>query len=238
MQELNPGYLICIEGTDGSGKGTQTKMLLKALNDLLAGTERKAVRIEFPQYTSSFFGKMVGEFLDGQFGELDQIHPKIASTLYACDRHEAAGLIYEYLHDGHIVLCDRYVGSNMAYQASRLPEEERPELREWLYTMEHEVLGVPVPDLTVFLDVPVEVSKQLVLMKEKRTYTDKTEDIIEAKHGLIEKVYSEYVQLAKTYDWEVIQCLTYPKVTTIDSLKSPDAIASDLLSVVRKFASI
>lgn len=238
MKKLDSGLLICIEGTDGSGKGTQTKKLLKSLNILLKDTGRQAVRIEFPQYTNSFFGKMVGEFLDGQYGELDNIHPKIASVLYANDRQEAKGLMHQHLNDGDIVLCDRYVGSNMAYQASRLPEQERAELRDWLYELEHTVLGIPVPDMTIFLDVPVEVSKQLVLLKAKRDYTDKAEDIMEAKHDLLRKVYGEYKKLAEMYNWHILECMRYPKITSLDSLKEPEAIASELFDVVKSACGI
>ena len=227
------GRLICIEGTDGSGKGTQTKMLLDHLKKKYP--DRTVKRIEFPQYKKSFFGRMVGEFLDGQFGELDQIHPKMASVIYACDRFEAKEEMEDLLNNGALVLCDRYVGSNIAYQSTRLPSEQRDEMRSWLHTMEHKVFGLPEPDMTIFLDVPVEVSQQLVLLKSQRDYTDKDEDIMEAKHDLLAKVYAEYKKLASIYEWDIINCMQFKEVKTLDTLIPPNMISMRLINAVEGY---
>lgn len=224
----NDGLLLCVEGTDGSGKGTQTKKLVEAIKN----DGYDVVHIEFPQYTSSFFGKEVGKFLDGQYGELDQIHPKMASMLYAADRFEAKTKMEDHMTKGGIVVCDRYVGSNMAYQCSRLPEDQQAEMIDWLFTMEHDVYGMPEPTATFFLDVPVSISKQLVLLKNKRTYTEKDEDIIESKHGLLERVYKQYKTLSNKYGWITINCMMHENIQTLDTLHPVEVIFDRLKAQV------
>ena len=225
------GLLLCIEGTDGSGKGTQTKRLVESLQ----ADGHDVIRVEFPQYTSSFFGKEVGKFLNGDYGPLDNIHPKVASMIYAADRFQARDRMIDHMNSGGIVICDRYVGSNMAYQCSRLSDEaEQREMMKWLFTMEHGVYGIPEPSATFFLDVPVEISKQLVLQKEKRAYTDKTEDIIEAKHGLLERVYKQYQHLAAEYNWIRIECMMHKNIRSLDTLLSVDIIFDRLKAQVNQ----
>lgn len=222
------GMLICIEGTDGSGKGTQAKTLTKTLETM--GYE--VVHLEFPRYTKNFFGKEVGKFLDGQYGELKTIHPKIASMIYAGDRYETRDFMRSMLEDGVIIVCDRYVGSNMAYQCTRLPEDEQVEMRQWLEELEYGIYRLPKPDMTIFLDVPVGVSKQLVLMKAKRSYTDKDEDIMEAQHDLLEKVYLQYKALSNIYNWRNISCMMHQQIESIDTLLPENIIADRIQAQV------
>ena len=225
------GLLLCVEGTDGSGKGTQTNMLV----DALIADGHYVMRMEFPQYTTSFFGKEVGKFLNGDYGPLENIHPKVASMIYAADRYQARDRMMAHMNMGGIVICDRYVGSNMAYQCSRLPNQtEQREMMKWLFEMEHGVYELPEPSATFFLNVPVDVSKQLVLLKEQRAYTDKSEDIIEAKHGLIERVYSQYQYLAQEYDWVTIECMSHQNVKSIDTLLPVEVIFDRLKAQVNR----
>ena len=120
--------LIAIEGIDGSGKGTQTRLLEKRLANEGWGVSM----FSFPRYNETFFGREVGNYLDGKFGGLEAVDPKFSSLLYALDRYETAPLIEEALARGNIVICDRYVGSNIAHQCARVPKNKVTEMATWI----------------------------------------------------------------------------------------------------------
>ena len=115
-----PGKLIAIEGVDGSGKRTQVELLANAL----AQRGYTVFRTGFPNY-ESWFGKMVGQFLDGQFGPLELVDPRFTALLYAGDRFEAKATLLSALRDGQVVLADRYIGSNLAHQGARVSPAKR-----------------------------------------------------------------------------------------------------------------
>lgn len=210
------GKLITIEGIDGSGKGTQSKLLIEKLRE--AG---KKVKIySFPAYEETFFGKEVGAFLRGEFGSIDEVHPKLASVLYASDRLEQKPKMVKDLQEGCYVVCDRYVESNMGHQAAKFPVEQREVFINWLEQLEYEVNALPKPDITFFLDVPLSVSKELVLKKKQRSYTDEKEDIHEAAHGYLEKVYQVYQSLNERYHWCRVPCVENHQIREIDDINA------------------
>lgn len=196
------GKLVTFEGIDGSGKGTQSKLLLSKLR--AAGV--KAEIFSFPCYDKTFFGKEIGAFLRGEFGGINDVHPKLASMLYAMDRLEMRQSIIEYLDGGYIVICDRYVDSNIAHQSSKLSSEEKTKFINWIEELEYVFNKMPVPDLTFFLDVPINVSKEMVLKKNKRNYTELDEDIHEKEYGYLEKVYCSYQEINSGKRWKKIEC--------------------------------
>lgn len=210
------GKLITIEGIDGSGKGTQSQLLIEKLK--AAG--KKVKMYSFPAYEQTFFGREVGAFLRGEFGSIDQVHPKLASVLFASDRLEQKPNLLADLEAGYYVVCDRYVESNMGHQAAKFPESERSEFIDWLSELEYKVNGLPKPDITFFLDVPLEVSKELVLMKKQRSYTDEKEDIHEAAHGYLEKVYQVYQLLLAKNDWCRIPCVEQGSIRSIEQINA------------------
>ena len=218
------GKLITIEGIDGSGKGTQAIKLVEELNK--AGIQAKIY--SFPAYEETFFGREVGAFLRGEFGSIEQVHPKLASILFASDRLEQKPQLLADLKSGVYVVCDRYVESNIAHQAAKLPDAERAAFLAWVKELEYSVNSLPKPDITFFLDVPLSVSKELVLKKKQRSYTDEKEDIHEAAHGYLQNVYDVYKQLEQTEDWQVIDC------THNGEVKSIDTIHQTILSHVRQ----
>src|ERR1700693_5391726 len=126
------GKLIALEGIDGSGKLTQLDLLARELDARGLAT----FRISFPRY-ESFFGKLVGSYLNGDFGALDAVDPHFSALLYAGDRLEAKSEIEAALSSGKIVLADRYIGSNMAHQSERVPPEQRDEFIGWLKRLEY-----------------------------------------------------------------------------------------------------
>src|SRR5579863_1488619 len=140
------GKLIALEGIDGSGKRTQLDLLARKLDARGLAT----FRISFPRY-ESFHGKLVGRYLNGEFGSLGAVDPHLSALLYAGDRLEAKPEIEAALSAGKIVLADRYIGSNMAHQSARVATEKREEFFSWLKKLEYGIYGLPAEDLVIYL---------------------------------------------------------------------------------------
>ncbi len=157
--DTKKGKLIVSDGIDGSGKATQTALLTSRLKK--EGVSVKT--IDFPQYTKNFFGKLLRECLDGKHGDFLHLDPRIVSLLYAADRFESSARIRSWLSEGYIVIADRYTSANQIHQGSKLADvKEQKNFLQWLDRMEHDVLGVPRPDLVLFLHVPVRISQELI----------------------------------------------------------------------------
>lgn len=143
--------LIVLEGLDGAGKSTQVRMLRKYLSEISGDLEY----MHFPRYDAPVYGELISRFLRGDFGGNGEVHPQLVALLFAEDRHGAAPLMRRTLDRGGIVLLDRYVYSNIAYQCAKLSDaRERESLRRWILDTEYGVFGLPRPDLNLFLDVP------------------------------------------------------------------------------------
>ena len=203
---METGYLIVLDGTDGSGKATQAR-------ELVARFVKEGKRVEtldFPQY-QKFFGKLIGECLNGEHGDWAKIDPKIASVLYAADRFDASVLIKKWLAEGAIVILDRYVSSNQIHQGGKISDDqERAEFLAWLDTMEHEVFQIPRPDAIIYLDVPIEITQRLLKEKsanDKKDYktsgTDAHEDDVD---HLIAAKESGLKMISSNSTWHRIQC--------------------------------
>ncbi|RZD31401.1 MAG: dTMP kinase [uncultured DHVE6 group euryarchaeote] len=192
---MERGKLIVIDGTDGAGKETQTKLLEERLN----AEGIHVIKYSFPNY-DSIYGKMISQYLQGDFGKSTEVHPKLASILYALDRGMVADEMTGHLESGHYILCDRYIESNIAYQQAKLPEKEREEFFKWLTDLEHNELRVPVSDAVLFLRVPVDIS---------RTNMDNREELDghEENQNYQQEVLRSYEALAKDSDkWTIIDC--------------------------------
>ncbi|VVO56289.1 Thymidylate kinase [Pseudomonas fluorescens] len=197
------GIIIAIEGIDGSGKNTQSTNLLEEY--LSAGAQ--ATKISFPQYGSTLFGKEVGNYLNGDFGSLSEVHPKLSAMLYAGDRFESKNEILAKSANNAVLICDRYVHSNVAHQTAKVPKEDQVEFRNWIEKLEYEVYGIPKPDLVIFLNVPPKTSTDLVLKKSTRDYTTKKKDLHEADDIYLEKVYELFKSEAEhNRNWLTIDC--------------------------------
>lgn len=209
------GKIIAIEGIDGSGKNTQSNNILKAYQT----QGLKVSKMSFPAYEKTFFGKEVGHYLNGRFGGIDDVHPKLSAMLYAGDRFECKPELQRKLADGEVVILDRYVHSNVGYQTAKLPVEERAELRRWIEQLEYDVYGLPKPDVVIFLDVPPATSAELVLKKEARSYTDKKKDLHEENDSYLAKVYSVFKEIAASDDrWVTINCFTDGQLRTQEDI--------------------
>jgi dTMP kinase len=195
------GKFIAIEGIDGSGKRTQIEMLANALH--ASGVEY--TRVSFPHY-DGFFGKMVAQFLNGQFGSLDAVDPHFSALLYAGDRLELKPQIEEALAAGKVVLADRYIGSNLAHQGSRAPRPKRAAFLKWLKQLEYEIYELPKEDLVVYLRVPARQAQHLVSKKGKRQYTKRRRDLQEASLAHLVAAAEVYDELATQPNWVRIEC--------------------------------
>jgi len=205
------GKLITIEGIDGSGKGTQSRLIV----DRLLEMSIPAKLYSFPSYDSTFFGKEVGSYLRGEFGTIDSVHPKLSSLLFAGDRFENKASITQDLDNGTTVVCDRYVDSNIAHQCAKLPEKERGQFSKWLEELEYGTFGMPRPDMVFLLSIPPETAREMVLRKSKRSYTDEKEDIHEASWDYLEKVFSIYSETALERQWNLIDCMRGDRILGI-----------------------
>jgi dTMP kinase len=217
------GKLIALEGIDGSGKLTQLELLTRELDARGVDT----FRISFPRY-ESFFGKLVGRYLNGDFGTLDAVDPHLSALLYAGDRLEARPEIETALSAGKIVLADRYIGSNMAHQSARVPPEQREEFFAWLKRLEYGLYALPLEDLVVFLRVPIAEAHRLVGEKSARAYTSLKRDIQEADIKHLEQTAMIYDRLATETNWARIDCIN----TVSGVLYSPEEIHRTVLQTV------
>jgi dTMP kinase len=222
--ELAVGYLVAIEGIDGSGKGTQAKLLLQQLE----AEGLRVTLISFPRYDATFFGRAVGEYLNGAFGALGQVHPFFASLLFAGDRFESRIVLTEALAAHDVVVLDRYVASNIAHQAARLEGAGRQRLVAAIEHLEFDLYQMPRPDLVVLLDLSVPCAQRLIANKPARTYTERAADIQEADADYLACVRALYIELAgHEPNWSVIFCEQQ------GSLRAVDEIAEEIASLVQ-----
>ena len=211
------GTFIVIEGTDGSGKGTQFQLLADRLSE--AGYD--VATFDFPQYDkpSSYF---VREYLNGKYGTADEVGPYTGSLFYALDRFEAGNEIRQALAEGKIVLANRFVGSNMAHQGTKFQHaEERRGYFIWLDNLEFEMLRVPRPDVSFVLRVPAEIAQQLVDKKEKRSYTDKKRDIHEADLSHLQRAVTVYDEMCELFpqDFARLDCVRGGELLSIEAVQ-------------------
>ena len=180
------GKLIIIEGSDGSGKATQTKKLY----DRLEAENYKIKKVEFPNYDSES-SALVKMYLRGDFGKsATDVDPYVCSTFYAVDRYASFKTEWEeFYNDGGIIICDRYTTSNMVHQASKLDESERDKYLDWLSDLEFNLYKIPEPDCVIFLDVPAEVSKSLMKDRNNKITGESQKDIHESDFEYLKKSY-------------------------------------------------
>ena len=216
-----------MEGIDGSGKRTQVDLLAGIL---AAGEGGHSIySTGFPQY-DSWFGRMVGQFLNGDFGPLDEVDPHFTALLYAGDRFEAKPKLEAALNKGQIVLVDRYIGSNLAHQTARVPVEKREDFRRWIEHLEYGIYDLPREDLILYLRVPPRLAQTLVARKSARSYTSAKQDILEASLRHLEQAAEMYDLLSRQPPWVTIECYD----TARGSMRPPKEIAQEVLAAVNK----
>lgn len=196
------GKLIVIEGTDGSGKATQTRLLLERLKR----EGFKVATLSLPQYGAKSAGP-TEEYLTGKYGKPDEVSPYAASLLFAADHFDAALRIREFLAEGFTVVMDRYVDSNAGHQGGKIKDEEsREEFLEWLYDLEYAILGIPKPDLVIVLHVPAQIAQGLALKRGEKA--GKKADAHEADLEHLLSAQAAYLYLVKQFplDHKMVEC--------------------------------
>lgn len=207
------GKLIVIEGTDGSGKSTQFRMLSEHL-------EKDAVtfkHIVFPRYSEES-SALIRMYLGGQFGDKpSDVNAYAASAFYAVDRFASYKMDWgKWYEEGGLVLSDRYTTSNAVHQASKEPEEKQGDFLGWLYDFEYDKLGLPRPDLTIYLDVPTDFTEKLLRHREADTNTKA--DIHEKDMQYLATCRNTGRKAAKFYGWTVIQCVKDGAMRSIEDI--------------------
>ena len=207
------GRLIVIDGTDWSGKKTQIALLEQHLKDQWYDVEK----IDFPQYGHKSAG-LVEDYLNGKYGQADEVTPYQGSLFYALDRYEASFTMKKWLAEGKVVLCDRYVSANMWHQAWKIEDiHERDVFLDWVQDLEYNILNIPKPDFNIFLYVDPEMSRNLAL-KVQKPNMDKAKDIHENSSDHMRKASEAFLYVSKKYGWKQINCILDDKLRWIDDI--------------------
>lgn len=189
---------IVLEGVDGSGKSTQIANLQRMFAEQGIPTEY----LHFPRFDAPYFGDLIARFLRGELGSIEQVDPYIVAMLYAGDRRDAAAMIRGWMDEGKVVICDRYVYSNIGYQCAKVADEaEREKLREWILSLEYDYFAIPRPDVSLFLDVPFAFTERKLIQEvregDDRAYLNGKKDIHEQSLDLQRAVRQVYIDAAQ-----------------------------------------
>ena len=207
------GKLIVIEGTDGSGKSTQFKKLTQRLTE-----EGKLFKtLVFPQYAEPS-SALIRMYLGGEFGSKpSDVNAYAASSFYAVDRYASFQKDWgKWYKDGGLIVSDRYISSNAVHQTSKEAPEKREEFLKWLYEFECDKLGMPKPDLTIYLDVPTAFTEKL--MRHREAATNTSADIHEQDMSYLATCREMGRAAAKFYGWNVVQCVRDEEMRSIEDI--------------------
>ena len=207
------GKLIVIEGTDGSGKSTQFKLLTSRLE----AENHRFQKLVFPQYAEprSALNRM---YLGGEFGTRpSDVNAYAASTFYAVDRYASYKKVWsDWYEQGGLIVSDRYTTSNAVHQASKEPQEKQAAFLTWLYDLEYDKLGLPKPDLVIYLDVPTDFTEAMMRRREADTNTHA--DIHEQDMDYLATCRRTGKAAAEFYGWTVIQCVKDGAMRSIEDI--------------------
>ena len=217
------GMLIVFEGTDGSGKATQSRLLCSRL-------EAEGIpfrKIDFPRYGKPS-AAMVQEYLNGNLGKKPgDVNAYAASMFFSMDRYASYKQDWgDFYEAGGLVVADRYTTSNAVHQASKLPESQRKEYLDWLFELEYGKLGLPEPDLVIYLDMPTEITEQMMRQREQNTGTQA--DIHEQDETYLKNCRANAKEIVKECGWSVLNCAKN------GSPRTPDDIHAQVYRLVKK----
>ena len=210
------GLLFVIDGTDGSGKQTQFELLKEHLSK--DNIEYKTV--SFPNYDSPS-SSLVKMYLSGEFGQDAQaVSPYIASTFYAADRYATFQKdLKKYYEDGGIILADRYTTANMVHQTGKIKDPvERKKFLDWLFDLEFNIYGLPIPSEVFFLNMPPEKVKELIKNRENKFTHGKKKDIHESNPKHLQDAYEAACSLVGSYGWKEIKCVKNNEIRTREDI--------------------
>ena len=207
------GKLIVFEGTDGSGKATQSRLLCEHLDR--EGIAYK--KIDFPRYGKPS-AAMVQEYLDGNLGKNPgDVNAYAASMFYAMDRYASYQQDWgDFYEAGGLIVADRYTTSNAVHQASKLPEGERSDYLKWLFETEYGLFGLPKPDLVIYLDMPTEITERMMRQREKATGTHA--DIHEQDEAYLKQCRANARDVVRECGWSLIHCAADGEPRSIEEI--------------------
>lgn len=216
-------FLLAIEGADGAGKATASALVVEQLR--AAG--RTAEVVSFPRYTETVGGWALGAMLAGTLQRATS--PRAAAVLYALDRMESFDHLLATMAANDVVVFDRYIASNMAYQAAQVPASDADAMMAWIADLETTSFALPTPDLSIYLDTPADIARGLILKKRKRSYTDDALDAYEADTGLQDRVRTNYAAMASAG-----QLGRWATVTTVENgaSRAPAEIAAEIVALL------
>lgn len=207
------GKLIVIEGTDGSGKSTQFKLLTQRLTQ----EGKQFQKLVFPQYSEPS-SALIRMYLGGEFGtKPTDVNAYAASSFYAVDRYASYKKVWgAFYENGGLIVSDRYTTSNAVHQASKVTGEEQKAFLKWLYEFEYDQLGLPCPDLVIYLDVPTDFTEKMMRRREADTHT--TADIHEQDMEYLSTCRRTGRSAAEYYGWTVIDCVRDGQMRSIEDI--------------------
>ena len=207
------GKLIVLEGTDGSGKSTQ----FQRLTERLTRDGRQFQKLVFPQYSEPS-SALIRMYLGGEFGDKpSDVNAYAASAFYSVDRYASYKKVWgQWYEGGGLVVSDRYTTSNAVHQASKEPPEKQREFLKWLYELEYDHMGLPRPDLVLYLDVPTDFTETLLRSREAATGTHA--DIHEADTAYLAASRRMGRIAADFYGWKVISCVAEGKMRSMEDI--------------------
>ena len=216
-------FLLAIEGADGAGKATVSA----AVAELLRKDGKRAEIVSFPRYAETASGHVLGEYLAARLPRA--VSPRAAAVLYALDRMESRDHLLDVAAANDVVVFDRYIASNMAYQGAQVPAGNAAALMEWIAALELRHFALPAPNLCVYLDTPADVARALIATKRRRSYTDDTFDAYEADAALQARVRENYAEMAAAGllgRWATV-------ATTLDGVsREPCEIAAEVIGLL------
>ncbi|MES2445518.1 MAG: thymidylate kinase [Pseudomonadota bacterium] len=215
------GILVAIEGADGVGKATTARTVC----DALAAAGRSATVIAFPRYGETAGGVTIGRFLAGELPV--PVTPHAAAVLYALDRFEWRAAILAAMDAHDVVVFDRYIASNMAYQGAKVPADEARAMMDWILALENGQFALPVPALSIYLDTPWEMAKAMILQKAQRSYTDRSYDEHEADAALQQRVRANYEAIVAADllgPWQIV------RASEDGTMRAPEVIAAEIIA--------
>lgn len=214
------GKIIDFEGIDGTGKSTQVELL----KEYLTKNKKSFSFYKFPQYQKTFHGKTITKFLRGEFGTISDVSPYLISLAYAMDRVTVKEELFDDLNDGKLIICDRYAPSNKAHQSAKMIEPKRANFLGWLDELDYKVNKMPREDLVILLDMPVEVSFQLLKKISRK------KDIHETEQPYMEEARKVYLSMAKgNKHWLVVNC-----VVSHNQLRSKKEIHQEIIKSLKE----
>lgn len=216
-------FLLAIEGADGAGKATTAA----AVGAALTTVGRRAQIMSFPRYRDTVGGHVLGDFLAGRLPHM--LDPREVAVLYALDRFESRHAVASAMASCDVLVFDRYIASNVAYQCAKVSDDEAPALANWIVDLETRQFSLPAPTLSIYLDTDLDRARAMIAQKAKRSYTDATYDEHEADIELQRRVRARYAMLS---EGTVLGRWLRVATAADGAMRTPDDIAREIVAAI------